>query len=356
MQPNNPELLKEFCSTGQKDAVPPYLSTDGFSTTNPYVEGYLWNEIFSQLFESANFLKSAGFFLWESDRAYTVDSITRRANKIYFAKLDNNLDPINAPDPKDPATNPDTWEVLLDLDNPPSKLYALLGGSATQAFKVKDAAADEEAVNKKQLDAKADKGGNALQRFLVAAATQEGEAVEFTQLLARALKNGSAAEIFKVKAGEADEDAVNLAQLNASRVAPGIVEDFAGVAAPAGYLVCDQQQYLITEYQALFDAIGHTWATTGGIAAPQQGYFRVPPQEIDGFGLFSRGVGEVQVGTYQADQNKAHDHGYGRGTNPDIAGEHPWGYTGLASQRKTDQSGGTEARPHSVTFLKIIKY
>ena len=46
----------------------------------------------------------------------------------------------------------------------------------------------------------------------------------------------------------------------------------AEASVPAGWLACDGDQYLKTQYRALFDAIGTNWNTGGETA----GYFRVP--------------------------------------------------------------------------------
>ena len=52
---------------------------------------------------------------------------------------------------------------------------------------------------------------------------------------------------------------------------PGVVVPFAGVATPIGWLLCDGSEYLIAEYQQLFDAIGFSFKD-----APETGKFAVP--------------------------------------------------------------------------------
>ena len=73
----------------------------------------------------------------------------------------------------------------------------------------------------------------------------------------------------------------------------GMVASFAMSSAPAGWIVCDGSEYLITEFQNLYDAITTNWntainPTTGSAhASPSAGNFRVP----DFRGIFLRGIG-----------------------------------------------------------------
>ena len=143
----NPSLLQQFCSIGQKDAISTILQTAGWSPENPYVNGYQMNTLFNEIFTYLNYLKNKGFSFWEDTKTYKATAgdidIVRYANKIYFAKLDSNLDGLT---PKTPDTNPTYWGVLYDLDKPLDTTYALLGGLATQTFKVADAVNADEAI------------------------------------------------------------------------------------------------------------------------------------------------------------------------------------------------------------------
>jgi len=60
----------------------------------------------------------------------------------------------------------------------------------------------------------------------------------------------------------------------------GFPEIFAGVTIPDGYLLCDGQQYLQTDYPELYKAIGNTYNTkpdyNGTTQSTTSGYFRVP--------------------------------------------------------------------------------
>lgn len=77
--------------------------------------------------------------------------------------------------------------------------------------------------------------------------------------------------------------------LNPPSVAAGIVSDFGGVTVPFGYLACDGTAYAQATYPALFAAIGTTWDTYRGVAAPGAGNFRVP----DYRGQTTMGVGQA---------------------------------------------------------------
>jgi len=166
-------------------------------------------------------------------------------------------------------------------------------------------------------------------------------------------------------------DADLLAGHNSSYlITPGTMIDFAGDSTPVGYLVCDGSEISKTSYQNLYNAIGDVWNTTGGVNAPSDGNFRLPPQEIDGLGLFHRGVGSTNgsVGTFQdSDANSI-----------DWVGDGAWRGSGHASVDIPDdgsksnylQTGkdggdywsvrfkkkGTETRPSALTVLKCIKY
>jgi len=59
-------------------------------------------------------------------------------------------------------------------------------------------------------------------------------------------------------------------------VITGTIIDYAGAAVPSGYLPCDGTAYTSASQPALYSAIGNTWDTFRGQAAPGAGMFRVP--------------------------------------------------------------------------------
>ena len=54
---------------------------------------------------------------------------------------------------------------------------------------------------------------------------------------------------------------------------PGVVLPYVGVIAPAGWLLCDGQEYRISEYSALFDVISYQF---GARVTVTSGFFKVP--------------------------------------------------------------------------------
>ena len=89
----------------------------------------------------------------------------------------------------------------------------------------------------------------------------------------------------------------------------GVEVNTYGTTAPYACFPCDAREIAKLDYPELYAAIGDIYATTGGVAAPGALNFRIPPQEIDGKGLFSRGLAAgTTVGQYLVDVFKAHVH------------------------------------------------
>lgn len=159
------------------------------------------------------------------------------------------------------------------------------------------------------------------------------------------------------------DDAGAIASVGAGAGLPaGSTIDFAGAVAPVGYLPFGDAEYEISVYQDLYNAIGDAWATTGGRITPSVGFFRVPPQEVDGLGLFARGAGATNgvVGTYQEDVFKEHTHTvsntwYGGWSSAYSAGTSRNGVSG-ASIAINNTGDTVETRPRSITMLKCIKF
>ncbi len=77
--------------------------------------------------------------------------------------------------------------------------------------------------------------------------------------------------------------------VNAQRKAKaGQIFDFAGIEAPIGALPCNGQLLLIADYQELYDVIGFNWGGSGDS-------FNIPNQEVDGVGVFRRGLSATSV-------------------------------------------------------------
>lgn len=108
----------------------------------------------------------------------------------------------------------------------------------------------------------------------------------------------------------------------------GKVEMFAGQYAPAGKLECNGSYLSRTDYPELFNSIGTVWGTSVGTD------FRLPLMTDTGRFPRARLPGTTDAGTYQANQNLAHNHTgsiTGGGTT-DADGAH----THLATSTVTD--------------------
>lgn len=64
--------------------------------------------------------------------------------------------------------------------------------------------------------------------------------------------------------GSNDTDGATVGQLSQASIPIGSVIDFAGSAAPAGYLLCYGQEVSRSTYSALFSAIGVAWGSGNG--------------------------------------------------------------------------------------------
>ena len=96
-------------------------------------------------------------------------------------------------------------------------------------------------------------------------------------------------------------------------IPPGVVQPFAGAAAPSGWLLCNGQAVSQTAYKALYDAIGVTWGNPG------IGQFNLPDFRgvfPKGAGTTDRAAGKDSAGnayagthtTYSTDKMQGHHH------------------------------------------------
>lgn len=139
----------------------------------------------------------------------------------------------------------------------------------------------------------------------------------------------------------------------------GVAFDFYGSTAPAGSFACNGQELVQATYPELYAAIGDLWATTGGVAAPAAGNFRLPPQQVGDLGLYNRGVGVTNgvVGTYQEDVFKSHNHAMTGITDDSntVGGADKLSNNSSSYIQNTSSTGdATETRPRSITVLKCI--
>lgn len=168
------------------------------------------------------------------------------------------------------------------------------------------------------------------------------------------------------------------AQLTSLILPAGLILPFGNTTAPTGFLACEGQEVLQSDFPALYTAIGTTWGTASNAAS----HFKLP----DFRGAFLRGTGSnathnmangndfagPSVGSFENDQFQNHAHeslvtinsgtGYpdnsslaqGNGTNTGATG----GNTGVKSPNANSQGTprvGDETRPFNAGVLYCIK-
>ena len=310
MANDNPELLDGFATDEASlvEAISTELASHGWSLTNSKINGKQLNTMFNQIFGYLNFLQKKGFSFWQEDKSYIATAsyidIVRRGNKIYFAKQDSNPDPKNNPLPKAPESNPDYWGLILDLDNPPALgnhnhngIYALLTGSSSQNFNVKNGISQFHAINKSQLD-------NAI----------------------------------------------------ASLSSVGTVIASANSIVPSGYLECNGALLSRTTYANLFAVIGTTYGVGDGSTT-----FALPDlrgEFIRGFDN-GRGVDSGRtIGSNQNDAFKSHTHNTAVGSAHTTGSGSHHTMLGLSTSygKTSSATGDNETRPRNIAMMYCIKY
>lgn len=157
-----------------------------------------------------------------------------------------------------------------------------------------------------------------------------------------------------------------------SSVMAGTIIQFAGVAAPIGYIACDGAAISRATYVRLFGAIGTTWGVGNGSST-----FNVP----DFRGYFLRGTGTNSdgavgpaVGGKQADDFASHTHTAtqaphthniavntnsvtsGGGSNQPVGSTYNTPTSSAQPAITVAATGGTETRPKNQGILYCIKY
>lgn len=146
----------------------------------------------------------------------------------------------------------------------------------------------------------------------------------------------------------------------------GVMNEFAGSTAPAGWLLCYGQAISRADFADLYSVIGTTYGTGDGSTT-----FNVPdmrgvfPRGLDSMGGTAKGYDSGRaLGTYQADANKSHRHyeTYGPTLQVNSAGGVLVGsgtvkvHYNDPGTRYTDYDGSTETRPKNIALNYIIKY
>ena len=169
--------------------------------------------------------------------------------------------------------------------------------------------------------------------------------------------------------GASWENATGSPSSSNSNFPAGMIMPFAGTSIPAGWLLCDGSSVLKTTYSDLYSALGDAWGSSSSTT------FNIP----DLRGRFLRGVDSGSgndpdassrtainsggntgdnVGSYQDDEFKTHNHAYDK----KMSGNQ-WLQTGYASDsnvgfgnESTSNTGGLETRPKNAYVNYIIKY
>jgi microcystin-dependent protein len=150
-------------------------------------------------------------------------------------------------------------------------------------------------------------------------------------------------------------ETITAGKLNRTTVPVGSIQALAYVpGAPiAGWLYCNGDAVSRTTYADLFAAIGTTYGVGDGSTT-----FNLP----DLRGVFLRGRDDGKgydsgraIGTYQADDNKAHTH-----TASTFIGGSNWSISSNPGNfnygTNTTSSNGTEARPKNIAIHYVISH
>ena len=211
---------------------------------------------------------------------------------------------------------------------------------------------DYEIANQTAADARADIN-NALQ----AIATNNSGASAPSTTFANQWWYDTSADILYIR-NEANTAWIKVGDLNQSggtfsaQIPAGMVQAYAGSAAPTGWLKCNGAAVSRTTYATLFAAIGTTYGSGNGSST-----FNVP----DLRGEFVRGWDDSRgvdsgrtLGSFQLDDFKSHTHTFAGSTASGGSGSS--NRDGTRTTKTTDATGGSETRPRNIAMLYCIKY
>lgn len=152
----------------------------------------------------------------------------------------------------------------------------------------------------------------------------------------------------------------NKNETRANGVPPGAIMYFATDTAPEGYLKANKAAVSRTVFAELFAAIGTRYGAGDGVNTFNlpEGRAEFPRGADDGRGI---DIGR-QVGSWQSDQLKSHNHtawsfNDSSGTDGQTIGNFDSNGGGrIRSKVATSDTGGAETRPRNVAWLCCIKY
>mgnify|MGYP001471603101 CR=1 FL=1 len=136
-----------------------------------------------------------------------------------------------------------------------------------------------------------------------------------------------------------------------AQIPAGMVQAYAGSAAPTGWLKCNGAAVSRTTYATLFAAIGTTYGSGDGAST-----FNIPELR----GEFVRGWDDSRgidsgrtLGSFQLDEFKSHTHTFKGSTGSGGSGTSA--RDAVPETQDTGAAGGDETRPRNVALLYCIK-
>ena len=183
------------------------------------------------------------------------------------------------------------------------------------------------------------------------------------QLALKALLGGSATQTFKVAAAVNDDEAVNKLQMKdeiSLNVPPSTIIVSPVSTVPTGFLECNGAELSRTTYSDLYAVIGDTYGAGDGSTT-----FNIPDlrgEFIRGFDN-GRGVDSGRaIGTAQLDDFKSHIHDFDYSRKP-AGSTRNSEYGGVDTStnisyfnQTTNATGGAETRPRNIAMMYCIKY
>ena len=194
--------------------------------------------------------------------------------------------------------------------------------------------------------------GDSTKLFLVANGTTGFEAVNKSQLDTKAEKNGSSSEVFSVATPTLAAHAVRNDQLLAY-LPSGVVVPFAGTAIPTGWFECNGAAVSRATYSLLFAAIGTLYGIGDGSTTSNLPDLR--GEFIRGYDNGSNVDTGRLLGSAQTDEFESHSHTGGQiGAGGGVAWSNP-GADYWPDGGQTGDTGGTETRPRNIAMYYIIR-
>jgi microcystin-dependent protein len=179
------------------------------------------------------------------------------------------------------------------------------------------------------------------------------------QVALKALLGGSATQLFKVKAAVANDEAVNKLQMEnaiAAAMFIGEIKTFPTSIVPDGLLECNGAELSRTAYAALFALLGTVYGAGDGSTT-----FNIPDLRGEFIRGFDNGRGiDVgrDIATLQLDDMRSHNHAIGGYNGASYTSQIRLNSDAAGTARSvfTKAFGGSETRPRNIAMMFCIKY